>query len=85
MEATPSAWLSLEMRQLSILRTTSAFWYVPVARNMAQKLTKFKIGSLPEGEGWAGVVHGSGEMNGHLMLIAWPYNGEILTTFRYST
>ncbi|KAL3423699.1 cellobiose dehydrogenase [Phlyctema vagabunda] len=44
-------------------------------------------GSTPTGGGWSGVVHGNNigaAMSNHLMLIAWPNNGEILTSFRYS-
>ncbi|TAQ89554.1 cellobiose dehydrogenase [Chlorociboria aeruginascens] len=46
------------------------------------------IGSIPNGTGWAGVVHGtqvSAGMPNHLMLIAWPNAGEIMTSFRYTT
>ncbi|EMR89102.1 putative cellobiose dehydrogenase protein [Botrytis cinerea BcDW1] len=46
------------------------------------------IGSLPNGTGWSGVVHGqqlSAAMPGHLLLIAWPYNGQIITSFRYGS
>ncbi|RDW73920.1 cellobiose dehydrogenase protein [Coleophoma crateriformis] len=45
------------------------------------------VGSTPNGTGWSGVVHGNNAgaaMSNHLMLLAWPYNGEILTSFRYS-
>lgn len=49
---------------------------------------KHEIGSTPSGagEGWSGVVHGQqlgASMPGHLLLIAWPYNGQIITSFRY--
>jgi len=40
-------------------------------------------GGLNEG-GWSAVDHGAG-MDNHLLLIAWPYDGGILTSFRYST
>jgi len=43
------------------------------------------IGSLPNGTGWAGIVHG-GAMSSNLQLVAWPTgNGnQIATSFRYS-
>ncbi|PQE24748.1 cellobiose dehydrogenase protein [Rutstroemia sp. NJR-2017a WRK4] len=46
------------------------------------------IGSLPNGTGWSGVVHGqtqSAAMPGHLLLIAWPYKNQIMTSFRYGS
>jgi len=42
------------------------------------------VGSTPSGAGWSGIVHGTGEMNGGLMLVAWADKGEIKTSFRYS-
>ncbi|KAL8416041.1 hypothetical protein RB596_006557 [Gaeumannomyces avenae] len=36
--------------------------------------------------GWCGVSHGqSGQMIGALLLMAWPHNGEVLTSFRFAT
>jgi len=43
-----------------------------------------KVGSTPNGAGWSGVVHGSGEMNNGLILVAWVDGGEIRTSFRWS-
>lgn len=36
--------------------------------------------------GWCGISHGeSGQMSQALLLMAWPYNGEVMTSFRYAT
>ncbi|RFU33237.1 hypothetical protein B7463_g3098, partial [Scytalidium lignicola] len=45
------------------------------------------VGSLPNGTGWAGVVHGDNigaSMSNHLMLLAWPDEDRIVTSFRYA-
>ncbi|KAH8887786.1 hypothetical protein GQ53DRAFT_872520 [Thozetella sp. PMI_491] len=35
--------------------------------------------------GWCGLSHGaSGQMTSSLLLMAWPYNGEVYTSFRYT-
>jgi cellobiose dehydrogenase (acceptor) len=51
-------------------------------------LTKEKVGSTPNGNGWSGVLQGdqSAAMPNHLMILAWPTgNGdEVVTSFRYS-
>ncbi|KAL5351186.1 hypothetical protein ACLOAV_003037 [Pseudogymnoascus australis] len=36
------------------------------------------------GTGWAGFAHGGG-MTNNLLLMAWPYNGKILTSFRQAS
>jgi cellobiose dehydrogenase (acceptor) len=36
--------------------------------------------------GWCGLSHGlSGQMTQSLLLMAWPFNGQVLTSFRYAT
>ncbi|KAJ9156097.1 Carbohydrate-binding module family 1 protein [Pleurostoma richardsiae] len=36
--------------------------------------------------GWCGVSHGqSGQMTGALLLMAWPYESQVLTSFRFTT
>lgn len=62
---------------------------LPQAQLLNLSLSIVQIGSLPNGTGWSGVLHGdniSGGMPNHLMLVAWPTgNGdEIATSFRYS-
>lgn len=36
--------------------------------------------------GWCGLSHGeSGQMTGALLLVAWPYEDQVVTSFRYAT
>ncbi|KAL1907886.1 hypothetical protein Sste5344_006309 [Sporothrix stenoceras] len=36
--------------------------------------------------GWCGISHGDkGQMTNSLLLVAWPWNGQVMTTFRYAT
>ncbi|KAI2638902.1 hypothetical protein GGS26DRAFT_602501 [Hypomontagnella submonticulosa] len=44
------------------------------------------IGYLKCASGWCGMSHGiSGQMTDALLLIAWPYEGQVLTSFRFAT
>ncbi|KAK2760175.1 hypothetical protein FQN54_002242 [Arachnomyces sp. PD_36] len=42
------------------------------------------IGSTPEGAGWAGISHG-GPMTSSLLLVVWPNEDKVLTSFRYAS
>lgn len=47
-------------------------------------LLRCGIPSASQG-GWCGVSHGqSGQMIGALLLVAWPHEGQVLTSFRYA-
>jgi len=57
---------------------------------LRHRLTILQVGSLPNGTGWAGVVHGTNTgctMYNHLQLVAWPtgVGNQIATSFRYAT
>ncbi|KAF3004614.1 hypothetical protein E8E14_008457 [Neopestalotiopsis sp. 37M] len=44
------------------------------------------IGLLRCTAGWCGLSHGeSGQMTGALLLVAWPYQDQVVTSFRYAT
>ncbi|OTA96404.1 cellobiose dehydrogenase protein [Hypoxylon sp. CO27-5] len=44
------------------------------------------IGILQCSTGWCGVSHGeSGQMTQALLLVAWPYKDQVLTSFRFAT
>ncbi|XXH03587.1 hypothetical protein Hte_009992 [Hypoxylon texense] len=44
------------------------------------------IGILQCSTGWCGISHGeSGQMTQALLLIAWPYEDQVLTSFRFAT
>ncbi|KAI1389821.1 uncharacterized protein F4822DRAFT_442940 [Hypoxylon trugodes] len=44
------------------------------------------IGILQCSTGWCGISHGeSGQMTQALLLIAWPYKDQVLTSFRFAT
>ncbi|OTB09082.1 carbohydrate-binding module family 1 protein [Hypoxylon sp. CI-4A] len=44
------------------------------------------IGILQCSTGWCGVSHGeSGQMTDALLLVAWPYEDQVLTSFRFAT
>lgn len=57
------------------------------ARNPGKDQADYhKIGSSKDttSTGWAGLSHGGG-MTNNLLLMAWPYNGKILTSFRQAS
>jgi hypothetical protein len=63
-----------------------------IARRYAKKkysLTasqRCKITPSTNGPGYCGISHGnSGQMSHSLLLVAWPYNGTVYTSFRYAT
>jgi cellobiose dehydrogenase (acceptor) len=62
-----------------------SFGYVlPGKSNENYEYVGYILGPLTDGQGWAGLSHG-GPMTNALLLMAWPNDDDIVSSFRYAT
>ncbi|RYO77912.1 hypothetical protein DL766_001885 [Monosporascus sp. MC13-8B] len=57
-----------------------------LTRDASEYIGLLQCSKDPETSAWCGISHGqSGQMTQALLLVAWPYEDQVLTSFRYAT
>ena len=59
-------------------------YVLPSGTNTQYEYIGIMIGGLQNGTGWSGMSH-AGPMTNSLLLMAWPYQNKIMSSFRYAT